>query len=557
MSYDKKKDYQEEKPYNKKGKNGKGNSRYSGKERSDKRTNTGYIPGNNGGDNDVSWYNHYPELMKNSATLHFSRPQGLSWSLDVPSGDPGTKMAFNDQVMPGIMNIPVIPTPGNSSNFTSALNSAALKIYSFVRHANAGHSNYDTADLMMYLQTVDSAYSFYAWMTRFYGLLRVYSTSNRYLPTGILAAMGLTQEQLQTFISCQADLRAYIDLYAIKLGSLAVPANIDYFKRHQFMFSNVYMDSPLPKAQLYMFNPACFYMFEEQSGGPGFLRAVKFKVASYMTLGALATYGDSLLSHAIGSEDIGIMSGDIKKAFGDKLYSLSALDANYTCVPVYSPEVLSQIQNATLYPISVDATVDGHTADITQTATVGGHIVYDPYFEIGSTADTNALEVLLALMGNRLLSIDNIDPSPEHVMVATRLTSVPDGGPSADGKKYYINFDNLHKIGTEIACAASITCMVPGTDGSLVNSYSTISNIHYIRYCSSDLALGKSVNIVHLLENFSMHPMMTVVVALPDTVPSAMRLFEPDNYTVVNADDLGDMHECACMSMYYVPGMGD
>ena len=109
--------------------------------------------------NDVSWYSKNPALLESVGKLSFGNPLGATFNL---SNDQLTVDLADDEArVPGIAVINTVPGPGEGHDFTSAANIAARNIYSFVRHANSGHSNYDSVDLMLYLLAMDEAYMHY------------------------------------------------------------------------------------------------------------------------------------------------------------------------------------------------------------------------------------------------------------------------------------------------------------------------------------------------------------------------------------------------------------
>ena len=82
------------------------------------------------------------------------------------------------------------------------------------------------------------------------------------------------------------------------------------------------------------------------------------------TFQTLCDRANQILTPLLTGEDFGIMSGDILKAYGaEGILHLAALSADYSVLPVYSPEVLQQIHNVKfasasykLTPITQDAT---------------------------------------------------------------------------------------------------------------------------------------------------------------------------------------------------------
>ena len=112
--------------------------------------------------NDASWYAANSQLLKDAASLAYSESVGSGYSVVM---NPVTEQDWVTSI-PGVYAIHTAPAIGVSKDNASAINIAARNIYSYVRHANAGHSNYDSPDLMIYLMAMDSLYSVLSFMAR-------------------------------------------------------------------------------------------------------------------------------------------------------------------------------------------------------------------------------------------------------------------------------------------------------------------------------------------------------------------------------------------------------
>lgn len=113
--------------------------------------------------NDPGWYEVSPELTRDVASIPFNIITGSGLpKVNVPNS--GTTIAmlgndFSDCALPGVFAIRYVPTIGTSAGPTSAVNVAGRSIYSWVRHQNSGHSNYEAVDLLDYILAMDSIYT--------------------------------------------------------------------------------------------------------------------------------------------------------------------------------------------------------------------------------------------------------------------------------------------------------------------------------------------------------------------------------------------------------------
>lgn len=404
--------------------------------------------------NDPKWYVSDGQLAKDVASLSFNTALGSSFMLSADNVD-------SRWTIPGIMSILTMPTGGASVDDNSPINIAARKVYSFVRHANSGHSNYDPADLMMYLLAMDSIYIYWSWMVRLYGTLQVFSQTNRYVGDALIHAMGANAESLRQNL---ANFRAYINMFAVKASTFAVPKTMSLFIRHSWMYSNIYKDEDVSKSQFYVYAPAGVYAWNSSisAGGSGLApvnvaagedstHAIKNLLSSENTYANITGIGNRLINALLGNEDIGIMSGDILKAYGaENLWRLETIPEGYSVIPVYSEEVLSQIHNTEITSRNITdkageiCGLQGFTM-FQDTSVGGGTIIQDLYFN-------NAYHMLY----DKVLDFWKQDPTPEDVLVATRNMYVAERNDSSSSTKAAFRNVHLTSYGSEVAVAAFI-----------------------------------------------------------------------------------------------------
>lgn len=410
-------------------------------------------------ENDVAWYTKSPALLDAAASLPYSYPVGgridLTNSLANrwDNGSPYRTFA-------GILALDILTGPGVSVDGDSAVNIAARDIYSYVRYANSGHSNYDPQDLMMYFLAWDEVSMWIENAKRAYKCMFTYNTQNRYAPKYLVQALGFDYADINSNL---AQFRYAINALIARFNALNVPTQFSYFTRHKWLYSNVYTDSTTAKAQLYLYRPTIVRKYVETSekGGSLQLAAVLNSESNLMTFSKFVSISNTLIDALLGSEDIGIMSGDILKAFGsDKCWVTAMVNEAESLIPVYNMEVLSQIQNATV--LGTKAIADGsHDFDITQDPSINkGWIIYNPHFSHTTGS------VLKNTLGNRasnasrVITLNLPDPKPGDTMVATRLASITK---DADDTATSLKFD-LYTAGDTVCTNAKVYEVVY-TDG--------------------------------------------------------------------------------------------
>lgn len=470
--------------------------------------------------NDPSWYNASNQLVVDACSIGFATPLGLP-----------LKVHGAEIQVPGICRINYVPSIGLSVNNVSPINMAAQSIYSYVNYANSRNTSYDRTDLMMYLLAMDSAYSYLSTLKRIYGIARLYSATNRYMPTTLIGSMNV---QFFDIVKNLADFRAYINTYAWKLGSFFVPASFTYLKRHSWMNYNVFSDSDkVFKSQLYYYYQEGYYKYNETTSPTG--TTLIYTPAPGVGTGSakftdLQAFGDNLLAPLLNSQDVGIMGSDILKAFGESgLIKMDTINEDFTVDVAYSPEVLSQIQNT----IAVgNLSVSQHLADITQS---------NGYISQALKVATSTSNKYIKNVDNYFLNMPMTNPSPDDVMVSTRNMSWVD------------NSDQVHS-GSDV-----VTKLYFYNDATSSSSRVEVMSSMYTSTTDAASIIATYRDVLSVVPAFNMHPR---VVIGADITGSSARTYYPvilgdfDNYTPLPVIDLQKMHEVALLSMFAVPQYG-
>lgn len=498
--------------------------------------------------NDPSWYVKDGQLAKDVASLSFNNALGARFRIEneLDYGR-GTATTFVTSI-PGIATINVAPAIGYSGDGSSPINIAAKNIYSYVRHMNSGHSNYDAPDLMMYLCAMDSVYAFIATLMRVYGTARTFSQVNRYVGDTLISAQGFNPLEVRSQL---ANLRSYINMFITKASAFCTPNVMTLYRRHFWMFSGVYKDEDIQKSQMYMYRPVSLWKYEELDGA-GKLSAVPFLSSfteangiapAFWTLQTVYTYGNNMLSALTNSEDINIMSGDILKAYGQgNLWQLGLINEDYVVLPVYSDEVLDQIHNTTFVGNKPTTGVNQTTTadpvasmaglDVTQNTDPDqdGRIVFVPEF-IGVSHPS----------WTRMIDLHYDAPTPEEVLVATRNTVM--GAVMSQTSTYTLE---VLTCGSDLALFVSLYTINANT-GNLAsvqlgiddNAATSIGNISYMNKY-------KRFPLIYRMSQASGNAPGNVVDIVGDV----------DNYTILSYEDLNKMHESAILAQLGVPFYG-
>ena len=507
--------------------------------------------------NDISWYAFDPALLRDSSNIPYSWPVGITVD---QTNDLYTKQPANTTAkhVPGIYTLELITSPGISTTGSSPINIAARNIYSFVRHANSGHSNYDSQDLMLYLLAMDEACMFYFNCARAYGLINLYNNQNRYFPKAAVQAAGFDYDDLSKNM---ADFRYTLNAYVVRLASMCLPLGMPYFDRHAWLYSGIYMDGTSAKAQAYMYKPIGYRKYNEMEAGGGKLQFVRFTATgegNLITLNDIKAMADDIISPIIGSEDLNIMSGDILKAYGSaNIRQFATIPEDYVVGPVYDEEVLSQFANASVNYIFPSHYDDGEL-DITQDASIGaGNILFNPKLQ---PALDNQTKNAYQRTASQIINLNLNEPGPTDTMIATRLMNilVPDeangdylldscGSEFVGGANIYL-FDDEHVL-KNIDVAKQMPYFWSVSDAKPISHLTLL--LQYMSYMA-------------IISRFRFAPQFDLSISInyPTTGddPSALAAgFYPimqrelDNYALIEKKVLKNMHETALLSLFHVP----
>lgn len=506
--------------------------------------------------NDLSWYTINDQLLRDAGSLSFNNPLGnttrISELSEFGSGINYYTNAMLDKAIPGLMAIEYVPTIGPSTDNYSPINIAARSLFSNVRKVQSGRWNYEPADLMKYILALDSCYMMYAHLCRIYGAAKVYSVVNRYWPDAVLKASHVDRNDVIYHLS---DLRYYINTLAHRLNTLCAPSGIKLFDRHFFMNVGIWKDADYDKAQLYMFVPRFIYKYEEMNttNVPAELIPLKLDGSNatannLYTVQDLINMTETLVNSLMASEDIGVISGDLYKAYGlGGSHALNSIDENFEVYPVFDPIVLSQIHN-TRFLGGVDDDVTKHKIiELTSQDGQAGALVQT--FDIPLVTNLQSPIQGIAHVLDFDLDLDQINPG--IVMEGTRLTVL--GTVYTDGQN--VTRCNMDVYGSELP----IRGIVYGFNNR--NEIVEVSSVYSGSYNFNALyAMALAT------ETFNMHPLIfgtqvtdeTYKITTVDFVSAGAPpiFFDINNYTIVGKTALRKLHEVAMLALLNMPYSG-
>jgi hypothetical protein len=504
--------------------------------------------------NDPEWYSRDARLLADAASIPFSTPFGAQMDFLRLSG-----MAFpggtinklgstaKNYAMPGVCTLRLKPSMGNNLSMQSPANICANALYAHVRYVNNGRKNYDPADLFMYASFFGDMYSFLVWCVRLYNYAFMYSQRNWYVGRNLIMANGVDPDDLVLNL---ANFRYWINSVINKISSYAVPSDIYYFKRRAFLYANYYIENPYNnlKDQLYQFVPDGFYKFDFDSNGAGKLSYLKCDFTNPWKLNNFAAYFNSLMQNVTGDEDFGLMSGDILKAYGANIIRLSQVEPEAGLLPVYDQYVLSQFKNAVVCG-------GVYRGDPTHTYTIGndtyqyGDVCQAPDGVITSLetcdwANNRGLSVVVA--SEQMLTVETPEPNIGDVVEASRLHT-----------HYMLVVGTIGYVlqsGTEIVVGLTFSDEPNNVGSDLGSSWydggssPSAQVINVVNATVSRMSASfKYAPVCYKVNRSNPHDQSEVYGVYP--------ISNIDNYTMVTAEQLSRINECAMLSLFYVPGV--
>jgi hypothetical protein len=465
--------------------------------------------------NDWKWYFQNGQVATDASNITYGQIVGTGNQFTVMAEDDETGkytvQSITDRV-PGIMQLRYIPSIGWAEHLDDNVNIAARLLYTYVRHVNSGSRNYEAPDLMTYVLGTGQAYAFYAFICRLYGILNTSNVSNRYINRTLMEAAGGNYDDLIIHI---ADLRAFINLFAVKLSSLAIPKDFYLLDRYTFLPSYIFTDGDNAKSQMYIFRPQGFYFWDGTHANGSSLK-YRALPSEKLTYAEIVSFANEMLSKLIDNEDIAIMSGDILKSFQE-----SGIKLPKQIAPEYIAELINddgmkvQIHNALALGVDVSS------VDITQNEQ--GALVCKP------------LTAYTCNIGTAYLDSWMSQPTPQFNMEATRLMNMVDIF-ATPIKKNNAELLPVKYFGSELLTGFTVyTRKSDGTSDKLV-FVSTPDEEDMTNICCK-------------LSKFDWHPIIYGGL-YNEANPTSMNICgDLQNYTLIDATTLNKMHNAALQSM--------
>jgi len=526
--------------------------------------------------NDLSWYTVNEQVLKDVARIQYAIPTGTPIRNDGKIlGTQLSKLYDRDYSIPGICSMEIVPTIGNAKEAMDPVNAAANGQFTYLRSQVTGNVRFEQNDIMIYNIVVDSIYYYIHWLIRLYSSLPIYHQATRYVPRVLIESQGVDYDDL---LENAAKFRAELNKRLPLIQNLKIPSALYIFNRHSWLFSNYFIEGETEKSQLYFYRPAAVYVYELDSNGAGMAKCHRVLAGGTGQNGNLTTSDmirklDAMLNPIYDDEFFNIISGYMEKAYNDFLHIEPIPDQPIMPI-VYSPDVLLQFKNAKMFPVKHATTGSGYEDgffDIKQVLNPGSNVrmhletltpytALHGYREVPNTdtyIDANANDTMYQAIMNEmskdvLLTSPHADVTPGESMINTRLTLAMRLSYDAN-ELCNVKFEDLY-FGSEWP----IECV------TYIRARNTQNNNIVWASQKWNTAMGADITVANFWATLGVHlPIRSVFKYLPelklasydgqDYAISQNSFFEVDNYTIVDAETIGAMHDAALLAEFRLP----
>lgn len=495
--------------------------------------------------NDESWYTRLGQLAIDAANLSYSHILGTKFTPN--SRDINAQ--WLQQTIPGICVLSYLPTIGYADSADAPINVISKALYAYIRSNISGSRPYDPTDVMIYIVAMDTAFYWWTHLCRAYGTVTEISAFNRYKSQTLIEAMGFDFEDLLYNLS---DFRAQINYYAKQLGAMCVPSEMTFTSRHLWMNANILQDSASAKAQLFLFKPSGYYVFNEATLHGGELTYYPLP-ANNLKVRDVISICNQIIQPLLGSSSQGTISGDILRAFGeDKVMKMSQITEDFHVEPAYVPEVLMQFENASIVPGCVPSKIIQHNGInegyLTQSITAPIQSAIVGPTELGGLSDIRYTKA------DQIINSHTMEMTPGLNYVATRLmvSSTAAVTQQMHATDQYV----LDGVGSEIIQGAAIYYMpVQGT---------TVFSEHFATTMVVPEMNAQALQI--FLSRWTAFDWAPRVYPTPtgqadestgllDKIDLDAPYCDYDNYTTITPDELKRIHDVALLNLFFIPSL--
>jgi hypothetical protein len=527
-------------------------------------------------DNDASWYEYSADIVNAAANINYLNPIGTPYHVNKNYQTGRGPTDFD--AAPSLMVLKWSMTPGMSDDYvgspnpsiTAPINLQLRSLYTLMQSTVTQNLPFASSDLGIQFLFMDSIFSMYAHMQRFYYCYRLFKVLNRTVPEVFLKAYGMTSDAIAQSDYTIADLKSELLTLEQELNRIFIPKGLDIFNRHYWMNKHIFKDAPGPKAQMYMFVPSTTYRYIVPTTTTVSYGSYLERVAvpKFVNIKGMVDFFRSLLVPFYSDKDVWSVNGYVLRAFpSEQKWTPDPLDVNGILEPDFSPEVLTQIHNARIVgDLVTPETMPNNPKAWTIVQTISDTINWTPIIKISESGSGPYQTSIPVQLSDPDIFIDMPMDAPTAAdnLVATRLTVqgaiLPSYKPDPQSETTTLVFRPL-VYGTELINSVTIY------NGSETFGSSGIID-GLTRY---DIAMYQSDDYVPMtwqypwllgmLSHFDMHPLLAITNSHKEGNDYVIDSSETgwidwigavNNYTVIDAKDLRKLHDAAALGEWLI-----
>jgi hypothetical protein len=265
--------------------------------------------------------------------------------------DRGNFEEYPELDVPNIMKYFVNPCPGwLDGNVSEGINAVALKTYTILSASNAKTTNYGPQDISTLILAFGEVLSFTEHLRRILGVAYLYNVRNRFVPRGVMKALGVESTDLTKNL---ATYRIRFNTIINRINTIPVMKNIEYLNKCYELYRHIYTDSESPMAQYYVMLPYSTWILNEAGSQQGstletvllFDTVERNLKPLFTTYDKLLDQLDAMINTLLTSSTFNYIYADVLR-LGVETWTVELCSEGYACMPEYNPMIALQLQNA-------------------------------------------------------------------------------------------------------------------------------------------------------------------------------------------------------------------
>ena len=300
------------------------------------------------GKQDISWWNKYPDLLKNASNVPFNTIKGATLRIDNVKDPEGIQPV---NILSGA-RISYLRTIGNSVTSEDAFNYQMRMLYLDMHRKYRGMGGYEWADLGIIEKAIVDCFADIARAEKIYGLLNEFQIKNRTIPNQLLTACGLSAN-IKIVQEDIANFHYQLNRIIVKMSSLCLPQGIAALQSYIELESNVYKDSDTDRAAWIVYECPYVSIYDPMSLGTGGCIRMRARTSGTQGYGQLLsdiiTDLDAQTSALLSDTDVAKVCSDMIACYGESgVVTLAPIPELYHVPFVYNKERMMQLHNTTI-----------------------------------------------------------------------------------------------------------------------------------------------------------------------------------------------------------------